>query len=138
MGSGGALSHLAVSGQLTSELAITLRRLLIALALGSAVGFSLGLASGFSRACRALLEPVRWVTMTLPTVFLAILGLLWFGIGDSQVVFLVSIIVAPVMYVNTLSGFDTLDPQLVEMARVYRFLLAVADRGVCPASAYGS
>lgn len=116
-----ALRHLAASGKLTSELAITVGRLLTALTLGGVLGFGLGLAAGFSRSCRALLEPVRWVAMTLPTVFVAILGLLWFGMGDRQVIFLVTILVTPVIYVNTLSGFDTLDQQLVEMGRVYRF-----------------
>lgn len=116
-----ALLRLSASGELTSELGITVRRLLTALVLGGTLGFSLGLAAGFSSACRALLEPVRWVAMTLPTVFVAILGLLWFGMGDRQVIFLVTILVTPVIYVNTLSGFDTLDQQLIEMARVYRF-----------------
>lgn len=116
-----ALWHLAESGQLAGELAITFRRLLTALALGSVIGGGLGFAAGFKRSCRALLEPVRWIAMTLPTVFIAVLGLLWFGLGDSQAVFLVTMIVAPVVYVNTLAGFDTLDQQLIEMARVYRF-----------------
>lgn len=116
-----ALRDLAGSGQLWSAVSITLGRLLVALALGGAVGFSLGLAAGFSPACRALLEPVRWAAMTLPTVFIAILGLLWFGMGHTQVIFLVTLIAAPVIYVNTLAGFDTLDRQLIEMGRVYRF-----------------
>lgn len=116
-----ALSQLAVSGQLGQSLAITLGRLLTALTLGGMLGFGLGLAAGFSPACRAMLEPVRWVAMTLPTVFVAILGLLWFGLGDRQVIFLVTIIVTPVIYVSTLAGFDTLDQQLIEMARVYHF-----------------
>lgn len=116
-----ALSQLAASGQLGQALTTTLRRLLLALALGSMLGFGLGLAAGYSRACRALLEPVRWAAMTLPTVFVAILGLLWFGMGDRQVIFLVTILVTPLIYVSTLSGFDTLDSQLIEMGRVYRF-----------------
>ncbi|HEX2905559.1 MAG TPA: ABC transporter permease subunit [Phototrophicaceae bacterium] len=116
-----ALHQLGRSGQLGIELVISLKRLLIALALASGLGFGLGLIAGFSRACRALLEPLRWVTMTLPTVFVAILGLLWFGLGDTQVIFLVMVITAPVIYLNTLAGFDTLDQHLIEMGRVYRF-----------------
>lgn len=116
-----ALLRLIDSGQLVTELAITVQRLVIALALGGVIGFGLGVAAGFSRACRALLEPVRWVMMTLPTIFIAILALLWFGMGDKQVVFLVVAITTPVIYLNTLAGFDALDRQLIEMGRVYRF-----------------
>jgi len=118
---GEALYQLIISGQLVVEMAITVKRLLIALMLGGAVGFGLGVLAGFSRACRALLEPVRWVMMTLPAIFIAIFGLLWFGVGDTQVIFLVTVIAAPVVYLNTLAGFDSLDQQLIEMGRVYRF-----------------
>jgi NitT/TauT family transport system permease protein len=116
-----ALRGLVASGELWAELAITLRRLLAALALSSALGFGLGVIAGFSLNARAFLEPVRWVIMTLPTIFIAVMGLLWFGMGSTQVIFLVTVIVTPVIYINTLYGFDTLDRQLIEMARLYRF-----------------
>lgn len=116
-----ALQHLATSGQLWTQMVVTLCRLLLALTAGGALGFGLGLAAGFSAAWRAFLEPLRWVIMTLPTIFVAVMGLLWFGMGNVQVVFLVTLITSPVIYVNTVSGFDALDRQLVEMGRVYRF-----------------
>lgn len=116
-----ALYQMIISGQMLTEMTITLKRLLIALAMGGAIGFGLGVSAGFSPACRALLEPIRWMMMALPAIFIAILGLLWFGVGDKQVIFLVTVIAAPVVYLNTLAGFDSLDQQLIEVGRVYRF-----------------
>jgi len=116
-----ALSQLVSSGQLWAELVITLRRLIIALALGSGLGFGLGMAAGVRAEVRAFLEPLRWVAMALPTIFIAVLGMLWFGMGDTQVIFLLTVLTAPMIYVNMLAGIDGLDRQLLEMAQVFRF-----------------
>ena len=116
-----ALEGLWVSGELARALQVTLVRLLVALAAGGTLGLSLGLAAGFSPLLRAFLEPLRWVLMALPAVFIAVLGMLWFGLGDRQVIFLVTVVISPVMYVNTLAGVLALDRQLLEMGRLYRF-----------------
>ena len=47
--------------------------------------------------------------------------MLWFGLGDFTVIFVVALIVTPTMYVNTVEGVLAIDPRLVEMGRVYRF-----------------
>ena len=81
----------------------------------------LGVAAGSGPRVRAFLEPVRWVGMTIPVVIVAGLALLWFGLGDFTVMFVVALIVLPTMYVNTVEGVLTIDRRLVEMGRVYRF-----------------
>lgn len=116
-----ALSDLAVEGALWRDLQITLGRLLRALGLGTAIGFSLGLLAGIHPIIRTMLEPARWVAMTVPAIIVAVLGMLWFGMGSQQVIFLVTFIVTPIIYVNMLAGIDSLDPQLIEMGRIYRF-----------------
>jgi NitT/TauT family transport system permease protein len=116
-----ALHDLAANGTLWQELQITMGRLLKALGLGWLLGMSLGLLAGVKPAFRAFLEPIRWVAMTLPAIVVAVLGMLWFGMGSSQVIFLVTFIVTPIIYVNTLSGIDAIDKQLIEIGRIYRF-----------------
>ena len=116
-----ALQALWISGEIGHAIQITLGRLLTALIMGSGLGIGLGLLAGFSALLRAFLEPLRWVLMSLPAVFVAILGMLWFEIDDQQVVFLVAVVITPVIYVNTLAGMDHLDRQLIEMGRVFRF-----------------
>jgi len=113
------LGRLVAEGELWKQLLVTLRRLLVSLVLGAALGLSLGLLAGILPRVRAVLEPVRWVWMTLPAVVIAVLAMLWFGLGDRAVIFLVTAIVTPVIYVNTVEGVRVLDARLVEMGRVY-------------------
>lgn len=116
-----ALFDLARSGTLWIQLLITLRRLVVSLLIGSSIGLSLGLLAGISSGMHSFLEPIRWVTMTLPAIVIAVLGMLWFGMGGRQAIFLVSFIVAPIVYINTVNGVLGIDTQLLEMGRTYRF-----------------
>jgi NitT/TauT family transport system permease protein len=116
-----ALVSLAWKGTLWIQLLITLKRLVIGLAIGAAVGLILGVLAGLEPRLRSFLEPLRWVGMTIPAVIIAVLAMLWFGLGDFTVIFLVAAIVIPTMYVNTMAGVLAIDPRLVEMGHVYRF-----------------
>ncbi|NLG67705.1 MAG: ABC transporter permease subunit, partial [Actinobacteria bacterium] len=114
------LGRLVSSGAMLRELLITLRRLVIALAVGTTAGLTLGMVAGLRPRIRSFLEPIRWVAMTLPAVVIAVLAMLWFGLGDKAVVFLVAAIVTPVIYVNTVEGVLSMDARILEMGRVYR------------------
>jgi NitT/TauT family transport system permease protein len=116
-----ALGGLAADGALWIQLLITLKRLVIGLAVGAALGWVVGLCAGLAPRLRSFLEPLRWVGMTVPAVIIAVLAMLWFGLGDFTVIFVVAVIVAPSMYVNTVSGVLAIDPRLVELGQVYRF-----------------
>lgn len=114
------LGRLTASGVLIRELLVTLRRLVVALAIGTAAGLTMGMLAGLQPKVRSFLEPIRWVAMTLPAVVIAVLALLWFGIGDKAVIFLVAAIVMPVIFVNTAEGVRNLDSRILEMGHIYR------------------
>jgi NitT/TauT family transport system permease protein len=116
-----ALGRLAKDGTLWIQLLITLKRLVIGLAIGAGLGWIVGMLAGLEPRLRSFLEPLRWVGMTVPAVIIAVLAMLWFGLGDFTVILVVALIVAPNMYVNTVAGVLAIDPRLAEMGRVYRF-----------------
>jgi NitT/TauT family transport system permease protein len=116
-----ALVDLAREGTLWIQLLITLKRLVIGLALGAGAGLIFGVLAGLEPRLRSFLEPLRWVGMTIPAVIIIVLAMLWFGLGDFTVIFMVALIVIPTMYVNTLAGVLAIDRRLVEMGYVYRF-----------------
>ena len=115
-----ALAGLLVEGSFWIQILITLERLVIGLAIGAALGLALGVLAGLQPLLRSFLEPVRWVGMTIPAVIIALLAMLWFGLGDVAVIFIVAVIVVPGMYVNTVAGVLAIDRRLVEMGGVYR------------------
>jgi sulfonate transport system permease protein len=55
----------------------------------------------------------------IPHLALIPLVILWFGIGEEAKLFLVALGVFFPIYVNTLLGIQSVDPQLVEMGRIY-------------------
>lgn len=116
-----ALQRIAWEGALWKDLFTTLKRLLAGLSLASVLGLSLGLAAGLKPRIRSFLEPVRWVGMTLPAVIIGVMAMLWFGMGNTQVIFMVFVIIMPIIYVNTLEGILAIDDRIIEMGQVYQF-----------------
>ena len=68
---------------------------------------------------RDLLSPLVAVVKAVPVVSFIILALIWFS-SRSLSVLISFLIVLPVLYTNLLSGIRAADPQLLEMARVFR------------------
>ncbi|WP_157212221.1 ABC transporter permease [Desulfomonile tiedjei] len=101
-------------------LAITLKRFGISLFSGAIAGFGLGLVAGLRPSIRNVLEPVRWSLMSIPPVVLVTIGMVWFGMGSIQTIFVTSLLILPIMYVNTIEGIDAVDRSLLEMGRVYK------------------
>lgn len=100
---------------------ITLKRISLGIVLGGLVGFILGIAAGLHEDIKNILEPLRWMLMSIPPVVVVVLAMLWFGMGSTMVVFLISVLVAPSIYINTARGLEMIDKTLVEMARLYKF-----------------
>jgi sulfonate transport system permease protein len=56
---------------------------------------------------------------TIPHLAMIPLVIMWFGIGETSKLFLVSLGVAFPIYLNTFHGIRSVDPGLVEMGKVY-------------------
>jgi NitT/TauT family transport system permease protein len=115
-----ALGKLAFDGGLWGQLGYSLARLLIGLFIGSAIGILLGILAGRNVYLRSFLEPMRWVSMTVPAIIISVLAMLWFGLGSIQAVFMTAVITLPINYVSTLEGMLAIDSRIMEMAQVYQ------------------
>jgi sulfonate transport system permease protein len=109
---------LAISGTLLNDLGVSMLRAGIGFAIGGGIGFALGTLVGFSRIAEAFID--RSVQMIRAIPFLALLPLVivWFGVGEGQKIFLVSLGVAFPIYINTTLGIRQVDPKLLELGRV--------------------
>ena len=102
---------------------VTLQRILSGVLLGSAAGFVLGIIAGLFREVKYMLEPLRWLLMSIPAVVVVVMAMLWYGMGSTMVIVISSVFLTPVVYVSTAKGMEGLDDEILEMAQVYRFPL---------------
>lgn len=108
-----------ISGELGVNIAVSAQRALSGLFVGGSIGFLLGLANGVSSLSHRLTDTTLQMIRTIPNLALIPLVILWFGIGEEAKLFLTSLGVFFPIYLNTLHGVRTVDPQLIEMGRVY-------------------
>ena len=114
-----ALWDKTVSGELGVNIAVSAQRALSGLFVGGSIGFLLGIANGVSSLSHRLTDTTLQMIRTIPNLALIPLVILWFGIGEEAKLFLTSLGVFFPIYLNTLHGVRTVDPQLIEMGRVY-------------------
>ena len=110
----------ALSGELASNTAWTLGRLLAGCAIGGIPGMLVGLAMGMNRWVRAYFQPV--IALLYPIPKIAILPLLYFifGTGEQAKWAAVAIGVFFLMAINTEAGVRQIDPIYLDVARAYR------------------
>lgn len=106
-------------GELLPDMWISFQRALAGLLIGGSIGFALGLLNGFVPLSERLIDSSLQMLRTIPNLSLIPLVILWFGIGDTARLFLVSLGVLFPVYINTLHGVRSVDPGLVEMGRAY-------------------
>ena len=91
----------------------------VEIAIGGGIGFAFGLANGLSQLSAKLTDTTLQMVRNIPHLALIPLVILWFGIDESAKLFLVALGVFFPIYLNTLHGIRTVDPQLIEMGRIY-------------------
>jgi sulfonate transport system permease protein len=109
---------LLVSGSLLGDLGVSLLRAAAGFAIGGTIGFVLGTLVGFSRIAQALIDRSVQMVRAIPFLALVPLVIVWFGVGEAEKIFLVSLGVAFPIYINTTLGIRQVDPKLLELGRV--------------------
>jgi len=112
------LWNLALTGELWTHLAASLRRALLGFSIGTFIGLSLGVLVGLSRLADALLDRSIQIIRAVPFLAIVPLVIVWFGVGEASKVFLIALGSSFHMYLNTSLGIRQVDPKLLEMARV--------------------
>ena len=111
-------------------------RAITGFALAAAVAIPLGLLVGRSRAVREFVDPVIRSLYPIPGIAWIPLAILWFGLGNTAVVFVVFIAELFPLYFNTETGARNINPVLVDAARCYGAKrLTLLRRVILPASA---
>jgi sulfonate transport system permease protein len=114
-----AAVRLTADGTLLENLGVSFLRAIVGLIIGGAIGFTLGLMNGLSKFSEKALDPTLQMIRNVPHLALIPLVIIWFGVEESARIFLVALGVFFPIYLNTFHGIRNVDPQLIEMGRVY-------------------
>jgi NitT/TauT family transport system permease protein len=118
-----ALKEIIRSGELAENLRITFTRQLMGLSIGLITGTVTGVVAGIFKKVEWMIQPTITFLLSVPAIIFVTMLMVWFGMGTKLAVFLVALLVFPVMYTNTASGINSIDPDLKQMADVYRMPL---------------
>lgn len=107
------------NGKLWQHIAISTQRALIGLCIGGSLGFALGLLNGTLTLAEEILDSTIQMIRNISPLSMIPLVILWFGVGESARIFLISLTVFFPIYINTFHGVRHIDPALTEMGRTY-------------------
>jgi sulfonate transport system permease protein len=111
--------RLTRTGELPVNIGISFLRAMAGLVVGGGIGLAFGFANGLSRVSESLTDSTLQMIRNVPHLALIPLVIVWFGIDESAKLFLVALGVFFPVYINTLHGVRSVDPQLIEMASSY-------------------
>jgi NitT/TauT family transport system permease protein len=115
----GALLDSILSGAVPRAAAYTLRLLLYGYLLGLVFAAVLTAVASASRLGSDLLETLTAMFTPLPSIALLPVALIWFGLGDGSLIFVVIHAVLWPVSLNTYSGFRSLSPTLRMVGQNY-------------------
>jgi len=116
-----AMAAGAADGELLHHLGVTLARVAASFALAMTIGTGVGLALGRSALLDRLFGGWLLFFLNLPALVVIILSYVWFGLSETAALFAVAASKIPNVAVVLREGARTLDPDLRDMARVFRF-----------------
>jgi sulfonate transport system permease protein len=111
---------LIADGRLQSNLVTSAWRAIQGLAFGIVIGTVLALVSGLSRWGEAIIDGPIQIKRAVPTLALIPLLILWFGIGESMKVTVITLSVIIPIYIHTHNGLRSIDNRYVELAETLR------------------
>ena len=108
-----AAADLIARGVLLTHILDSLKRVLLAVGAAALLGVPLGLAMGWSKRFRAAVDPLLEFIRPIPPLAWIPLSILWFGIGDVQIVYIIFLAAFFPVVLNSLAGARDVDTYLV-------------------------
>lgn len=126
----GRLTDVAVSGELQYHLVYSMRNVSFALLLAVLSAIPIGLCMGGLPMMRTVLGPYLWALYAAPTVAIAPIVTLVFGMGAASAITVIMLAAFFPLAINTMDGVATVDQTLIRAARVFGATRVVLFRRV--------
>lgn len=118
---GSAFWQGCLSRQIPYHLGVTLLRLIVSFSIAMLLGCAIGIALGRNKKLDAFFDNWLVIFLNIPALVTIILCYVWFGLTESAAILAVVINKLPNVVVTIREGARSLDQDLLEMARCYRF-----------------
>ncbi|KAA8721000.1 ABC transporter permease [Corynebacterium spheniscorum] len=115
-----ALVELTTNQALLSALALTMGRGAVGLGVALLIGVTWGFLNAKFPRFAYLSMPFLQILMSTPGIIFVIVAMVWFGTNGIVVVFVVAAVTVPLLTAATAQAFAATDPDLLEMASVFR------------------
>ena len=125
----GTLVQLLPQAEFWQRVAFSAGHILLGFVLGGVCSVLLAVAAERWLWVDAMLAPVMQLVKATPVASFIILALVWVS-GKSLSILISFLMVLPVLYGAVRTGLESADPQLLEMARVFRVPLGRRLRGI--------
>jgi NitT/TauT family transport system permease protein len=102
------------------HIGITLVRIFIAFAASMLAGIGIGLVMGLSRLMEHALLVIIPLMLTIPTILMVFLAVMWFGFSEAGGLIAVMAVVTPYVAVNIFEGTKAMDKSLIEMGVTFK------------------
>ena len=106
------------SGTMFAHMSASFVRVFNGFVIAAALGLTLGYFSGCSRTIYRLINPIINFLRTIPGIAWLPISIVWFGIGNSQSVFLISLAAFFPVYINTCHGVFSVDEEVIAAAKI--------------------
>ena len=132
-----AAQDLWARGVLIMHIVDSLRRVLVAVGVAAAPGVPLGLAMGWFEGFHRVVDPVIEFIRPIPPLAWIPLSILWFGIGDAQIEYIIFLAAFFPIVLNSMAGARDTDRYLVRAglslgARPHDLVFTVLLPGAMP------
>lgn len=99
------------------NLLLTLRRVATGFGIALLVGMTFGFLMGYSKTAMQLIDPVMGGLRQVPVMGWVPLTIVWFGLGDGPTVFLIALVGAFPILLNTIAGVQSISRDYFHAAR---------------------
>jgi ABC-type nitrate/sulfonate/bicarbonate transport system permease component len=110
--------NLFASGQILSQAAVSIWRIVAGFIMASAIAIPVGLLMGTSNFIRRMLEPLTEFFRFIPAISMIVFAIIWFGIGEMSKIFLVFFNTVFIVIINTEAGVRSVGQNAVRAAEM--------------------
>lgn len=101
--------------EIQGEIKTTIYRAFSGFFISFIIGTCLGLFAGLFATASIMSRPIVTILVGMPPIAWIVLAMIWFGMGDTTVIFTVVVASFPIVFVGALQGTRTIEGDLKEM-----------------------